>query len=69
MNYITRLQHEVAASQAACEAMRAAVQELRDHLDTAKFKGVDPDGGRRDWIGVGDVWRWTQRILDAETVT
>ncbi len=65
MNYIARLQTDLAAAQAELAAMRGAIQDLRVHLDADKFRGLDPDGLRRDWIATADVWAWTSRILDA----
>ena len=62
-NYIKRLERENAEK--AVEITRL-VQELRDfdtHCNTAKFKGVEEDGSRRDWIATGDVHSRIERIL------
>jgi len=63
MNYITRLQADLAAAEDENRAMRDAVAEFRCHLAGEKFNGTEPDGGRKDWIAVADVNAWLARIL------
>lgn len=65
MNYITRLQEELADANAALAAKAEALQEFRVHLAGDKFTGFEPDGGRKDWIAVGDVNAWLTRIAAA----
>ena len=66
MNYIARLQAELAAAQAALSAKAEAVQEFRVHLAGDKFAGIEPDGNRKDWIAVSDVHAWLALIAAAE---
>jgi len=67
MNYIARLQAELAAAQAEAAAKTEIARDLREHLVCAKFCGIDPDGSRRDWIAVRDVDAWMVRLLTAGT--
>jgi hypothetical protein len=62
MNYIARLQEELASANAALVAKADAIQEFRVHLAGDKFAGLEPDGGRKDWIAVADVNAWMARI-------
>jgi len=66
MNYIARLQTELAAAQAEVTAKTRVASELRVHLVSEKFCGTEPDGSRRDWIAVRDVDAWMVRLLTAE---
>ena len=65
MNYIARLQAELAAADAALEAKAEAIQEFRVHLAGDKFAGTAPDGSRKDWIATSDVNAWLARITAA----
>ncbi len=65
MNYIARLQAELAAAQAEASAKTGIARDLRAHLVSEKFCGTDPDGSRRDWIAVRDVDTWMVRLLTA----
>jgi hypothetical protein len=65
MNYIARLQEELACTQAAFAAQAEAIQEFRVHLAGDKFAGFEVDGSRKDWIAVGDVNAWLARIVEA----
>ena len=62
MNYILRLQIEVAARDRALASARYHLQALRQHLDLPKFKGTDQDGDRKDWIATADVNHWLDPI-------
>ena len=62
MNYIKNLELELKSSQAFEQSVSAGVVDFKQHLRSAKFVGVDADGERKDWISVGDVWRWLERI-------
>jgi hypothetical protein len=66
MNYIARLQADLAAAKAALEAKAEAIQEFRIHLAGDKFAGTDADGSRKDWIATSDVNAWLARIAAAE---
>jgi hypothetical protein len=61
MNYITRLQGELAEAKAAAIAVNERLAELRQHLASPKF-GPQADGERGDWISVADVQRWLTYI-------
>ncbi|PPQ34085.1 hypothetical protein [Rhodopila globiformis] len=65
MNYIARLQDELASVNAALVAKADAIQEFRVHLAGDKFAGFETDGGRKDWIAVADVNAWLARIAAA----
>jgi hypothetical protein len=65
MNYIARLQEELASAKAALTAQAEAIQEFRIHLAGDKFAGFETDGGRKDWIAVADVNAWLARIVEA----
>ncbi len=67
MNFIARLQAELAAARAEAAAKTQIAIELRAHLLSEKFCGTEPDGGRRDWIAVRDVDAWMVRLLTAGT--
>ena len=67
MNYIARLQADLAAAAAALSAKTEAIQEFRVHLAGDKFAGTDTDGSRKDWIATGDVHAWLARITAAGT--
>ena len=66
MNFIAHLQAELAAAQAEARATAEIIQEFRVHLAGDKFAGWEADGGRRDWIAVGDVHAWLARLAAAE---
>jgi hypothetical protein len=65
MNYIIQLQADLAAAQAEAAAKVEAIQDFRVHLAGDKFAGFDPDGSRRDWIAVADVYGWLSHITAA----
>ncbi len=65
MNYIKNLELELKAAQAFEQALSAAVIDFKSVLRSAKFVGVDERGDRKDWISVGDVWRWLERIEES----
>lgn len=58
MNVIQRLRADNAMLRAQLDAYADGFALLRKHLDSDKFKGVDVDGNRKDWISVDDVLRW-----------
>ncbi len=65
MNYIARLQEELASVNAVLVAKADTIQEFRVHLAGDKFAGFEPDGDRKDWIAVADVNAWLARIAAA----
>ncbi len=67
MNYITRLQSELAEMQDQLQAKDEALQAFRAHIASEKFCGFDADGSRRDWIAVRDVDARLLEIIAAGT--
>ncbi len=67
MNHIARLQADLSAAHAAITARDEAIQAFRVHLDSDKFRGIESDGSRKDWIAVADVLAWMAIIKDAGT--
>ena len=65
MNYIARLQEDLAATKAALAAKAEAIQEFRVHLAGDKFAGTEADGSRKDWIATSDVNAWLAHIASA----
>ena len=61
MNYITRLQSEIAELQKQQALIAERTQEFREHLNSPKF-WHQADGARGDWISVADVQRWLTYI-------
>jgi hypothetical protein len=55
MNYITRLQAELAAARSELDAKYDALRDFRCHIAGKKFQGFEPDGTRKDWIAIADV--------------
>ena len=62
MNYIARLQGELATAEATLKAKTEAIQEFRVHLAGDKFAGTEADGSRKDWIATSDVNAWPAHI-------
>ena len=44
MNYIMRLQHQLASANATLRAQADAIQVFRIHLANSKFASLGPDG-------------------------
>jgi len=65
MNYIKRLENNLACSERKLENGEAAIQDFRRFLQSEKFQGIDLDGGRKDWISTKDVEERLRIILDA----
>ena len=65
MNYIARLQADLARAHAALAAKAERIQEFRIHLASDKFAGTDADGSRKDWIATSDVLAWLARVAGA----
>jgi hypothetical protein len=55
MNYIARLQGELAEAQEQLQAKDEALRAFRAQIAGEKFSGFDKDGSRKDWIAVRDV--------------
>jgi hypothetical protein len=65
VNYIERLQIEVAQHERAAAARRERIEELRFHLSLPKYQ-TQPDGSRGDWISTTDVQRWLRYIEEGD---
>jgi hypothetical protein len=65
MNYIERLQIEVAQHERAATARQERFAELRRHLSLPKFQ-PQQDGSRGDWISTADVQRWLRYIENGD---
>jgi hypothetical protein len=63
MNYIKQLEADLAESNQIIYTRNDRVQELLEHLASAKFYS-SADGDRADWIAVADVRRWLQYIAE-----
>jgi hypothetical protein len=57
-NYILKLQEERNELRERLQRVQDEMSAFVAHLHSAKFRGVDPDGHRRDWIATGDVLNW-----------
>ena len=55
MNFIARLQGELAKAQQQLRTKNEALRAFRAHIASDKFSGFDDVGSRRDWIAVRDV--------------
>lgn len=62
MGYINVLQKKVEALEGRSTQAQHLIQQFRQHLDIAKFKGVDQNGERKDWIATADVEAWLRNI-------
>lgn len=60
-NYIKRLEAENAEKAERIAALEQELSNFRMHIDGPKFRGVEADGSRRDWIATADVARWIER--------
>ena len=67
MNFINRLQNENAELNARIVATEEALTAIRVYLSCDKFRGVESDGSRKDWIATGDVFRLLDEVRDALT--
>jgi hypothetical protein len=66
MNHIMRLQTDLSTVRAELAAKAARIQAFRIHLTGEKFIGFEPDGSRKDWISVADVYAWLATVLAAD---
>lgn len=56
MNYIHQLRQEVAYQRERADSLERQVRDFLNFINTAdKFKGVGPNGERKDWISTQDV--------------
>lgn len=68
MNYIRRLQSDLASAKAEAASLRRSLADLNWHLHTSKVQGVDSNSDRRDWIATVDVRRWIQEAQHKATL-
>lgn len=61
MNYITKLQADINANNAANAARAERFQQMREHLALPKYQ-PQANGERGDWIAVADVQRWLRYL-------
>lgn len=66
MNHIHRLQGQALELQHQLITQAERVQELREHLASAKFNYDPADGSRTDWISTTDVKRWLDYINEVQ---
>jgi hypothetical protein len=55
-------QDKVAGLEAEIKVMQDRMNELGQHLMSAKFQGCESDGTLRSTIQVGDIHRWMDYI-------
>jgi len=65
MNYIKRLEADVQNRDARIEAAMVEITDFIHFLYSEKFRGVESDGSRKDWIATGDVLHQLQNLRDA----
>ena len=58
-----QLRRRLLEEQAHRQALEAGIRDLLTQFDSAKFRGNEPDCGRRDWISTTDVNRRLQDML------
>ena len=63
-NYITQLKGITEEQKTRIGLAEKALVDFRCHLQSPKFKGVDLDGSRKDWIATNDVDSRICEILD-----
>jgi hypothetical protein len=67
MNYIARLQQDLAAALERLKVKDEALRAFRAHIAGEKFPGFEADGSRKDWIAVRDVDARLLEIIAAGT--
>lgn len=55
MNYIHKLQIDLAQAQATVESYKKQIAQFSAFLCGPKFTGTESDGSRKDWIATSDV--------------
>lgn len=55
MNYIKKLQAQLAEKEKQIEMAKNEVNNFISHLHSDKFAGHDSQGNRKDWISTADV--------------
>lgn len=62
MNHILKLQQENAELKAKMEEIENWRISFISLLGSEKFRGVESDGQRKDWISTGDVFNQLQNL-------
>lgn len=62
MNYIHKLETEVADLKHQQISRAERVQEFREYLLSSKFDPIQSDGSRGDLIATSDVFNWLRYI-------
>lgn len=65
MNFIKKLQADLEAKTTELDAKLAIIAEFERHLQGPKYRGIDTDSTRKDWISTGDVTEWLRSIRSA----
>jgi hypothetical protein len=65
MHYAEKLKLEIEKRDNVIREFEARISHFREHLELDKFKGVDDDGDRKDWIATGDVGNFLNYIWAA----
>jgi len=55
MNYIKRLEAELARAKEVNAQVQERIHLAMEHIASPKFTGIDLDGSRKDWIATSDV--------------
>lgn len=61
-NYIKTLEAIGAERAERLQGLHERIEWMRAHLLSAKFTGIDTDGGRKDWIATADVLRFIEEL-------
>jgi hypothetical protein len=69
MNYIHKLETEVADLKHLQITRAERVQEFREYLLSSKFDPIQRDGSRGDLIATSDVFNWLRYIENAALET
>lgn len=62
MNYIKTLESIVADRGERLAQLHQRIEDMRAHLLSPKFQGLDVDGARKDWIATSDVLRFIEDL-------
>lgn len=64
MNYIHNLQAQNSALREQLAEKNEKINDFISFLHSDKFKGVESDGSRKDWISTADVLNFLMQIRD-----
>ena len=54
-NYTKRLETALRLANERIQEAEDRIAQMRAHLNLPKFRGVEADGSRKDWVSTGDV--------------